>query len=42
MTAQENHFVGNCFTVICGWHTHEDACEPWEPIKIVIKRVGDE
>jgi hypothetical protein len=42
MTAQENHLDGKCFTLICGWHTHEDACVTWEQIKIVIKHVDDE
>lgn len=42
MNPKRHHVDANCFTVICGWHTHEDACETWEQIKIVIKNVGDE
>jgi hypothetical protein len=31
----------NCFTVICGWHTPEDACETWEQLRVVIRNLTD-
>ena len=38
---EQNFGESNCFTVICGWYDHMDACETWEQIAVVIQNVGD-
>ncbi|MCU0770413.1 MAG: hypothetical protein MUE94_01400 [Verrucomicrobia bacterium] len=31
----------NPFTVICRWHSGEDACDPWQTVAIALSVVGD-